>query len=158
LTFSRTRKGCRDLKTKLDAEYAQHATDLTAFANLLGDTEVGKAIKNLSAKTKASQIEKLAAMDEKEKSRHAEIEKSLKENNPKERAAQLRASSKRIAAIATAATTKGALVDTVAIGKLRELSDLYRVAKNRSRGGRRKIQRRRQTSAGYRRRNMARAF
>jgi energy-coupling factor transporter ATP-binding protein EcfA2 len=122
-------KVCRDLKTKLDAEYAQHATDLTAFANLLGDTEVGKAIKNLSAKTKASQIEKLAAMDEKEKSRHAEIEKSLKENNPKERAAQLRASSKRIAAIATAATTKGALVDTVAIGKLRELSDLYRVAK-----------------------------
>jgi energy-coupling factor transporter ATP-binding protein EcfA2 len=122
-------KACGDLKVKLDAEQAQYATDLTAFANLLGDTEVGKAIKNLSARTDPKHIEKLATVDEKEAARRAEIEKGLKESNPKERAAQIRTASKRIAAIAAAATTKGSLVDTAAIGRLRDLSDSYRVAK-----------------------------
>jgi energy-coupling factor transporter ATP-binding protein EcfA2 len=122
-------KVCQDLKVKLDAEHAQYTTDLAAFANLVGETEVGKVIKALSSKTDPKHIEKLATVSEKEAARHAEIEKSLKENNPKERATQIRALSKRIAAIAGSATTKGALADMAAIGKLRELSDSYRTAK-----------------------------
>ncbi|MBC7601143.1 MAG: AAA family ATPase [Ramlibacter sp.] len=122
-------KTCRDLKARLDVEHLQHATDLTAFAGLHGDTTVGAAIEALGPRTDPKHIERLATLTHSEKARHAEIDKSLKENNPKERAAQVRALSQRVALVSTTVTTKADIVSDDAIQKLHALSDAYRTAK-----------------------------
>jgi len=112
----------------IEAEHAQSAADLGAFAPLQGDTAVDKLIATLSAKTTAAQIDALATLTPEELARHAELGNSLKENNPKEKANQLRLCARRIAAIAANATAKSALVDQAAITKLRGLADGYRAA------------------------------
>ncbi|MHB1667239.1 AAA family ATPase [Thiomonas sp.] len=126
--FEGLAKVCKQLKTSIDAEHAQSAVDLTAFAPLQGDTPVGKLIASLSAKTTKVQIDTLATLTPEELAQHVALDKSLKENNPKEKAAQLRLRARRIAAIATNATNKGALVDQAVVAKLRGLADSYRTA------------------------------
>lgn len=126
--FEGLAKVCRQLKTLIEAEHAQSAADLTAFAPLQGDTPVGKLIANLSAKTTTAQINALATLSPEELAQHVELSKSLKENNPKEKASQLRLRARRIAAIAANVTAKGALVDQAVVAKLRGLADSYRVA------------------------------
>ena len=127
--FEGVAKACKELKAMLDVEHKQFSSDLTAFGNLQGDTAVGKLISGLSAKTQTAQVETLATIKPEETERHAELEKSLKENNPKEKATRLRACAKRVAAVSAAATTKGALVDQSAVAKLKALADSYRTAK-----------------------------
>jgi len=119
---------CKQLKIVLDTEHAQFATDLTVFASLHGDTAVGKIISALSAKTDTSQIELLATLTPDDLAKHVELDKSLKENNPKEKAAQLRLCAQRITAIAVTAISKGALVDKTVVAKLRGLADNFRIA------------------------------
>ncbi|HEY9197883.1 AAA family ATPase [Thiobacillus sp.] len=126
--FEGLAKVCKQLKTLIDTEHTQSAADLTAFAPLQGDTPVGKLIATLSAKTTKAQIEALATLTPEELAKHAELDKGLKENNPKEKATQLRLRARRIAAIAANATNKGALVDPAVISKLRGLADSYRTA------------------------------
>lgn len=126
--FEGLAKVCKQLKASLDNEHAQSSADLTAFAPLQGDTLVGKLIASLSAKTTAAQIDVLATLTPDELAQHVALDKSLKENNPKEKATQLRLRARRVAAIATNATKKGALVDQVIAAKLRSLADSYRTA------------------------------
>jgi len=97
--FEGLAKVCKQLKNMIESEIAQFTVDTTAFNLLQGDTAVGKIIAKLSAKTDLAQVEKLASLTAAELARHAELEKSLKENNPKEKAAEFRARSKRISAI-----------------------------------------------------------
>lgn len=122
-------KVCRQLKTLVEAEYTQSAVDLTVFAPLHGDTAVGKLISTLSANTTTAQIEALAMLKPEDLGRHAELDRSLKESNPKEKASQLRVRARRIATIAANATAKGALVGQEVVAKLRGLADSYRTAK-----------------------------
>ncbi|NPU83778.1 MAG: AAA family ATPase [Syntrophaceae bacterium] len=119
---------CRQLKSRVDKEYEQSSVDLTAFAPLQGDTMVGKLISTLSAKTTIEQVETLATLSPGELTQHTELDKSLKENNPKEKANQLRLRARRIAAISASATSKGALVNSEMIAKLRHLANNYRTA------------------------------
>ncbi len=126
--FEGLAKVFRRLKALIETEHAQTAADLTAFAPLQGDTVVGKLITNLSAKTAANQIDVLATLSPEELTTHAALEKTLKENNPKDKATQLRLRARRIAAVAADATAKGALVDQTVVARLRGLSDSYRVA------------------------------
>jgi len=119
---------CQHLKTLIETEHAQSATDLTAFTPLQGDTAVGKLISTLSAKTTTAQIESLAMLTSDELTKHVELDKSLKENNPKEKANQLRLLARRIATIAANAVRKGTLVDQAVVIKLRGLADNYRTA------------------------------
>ena len=119
---------CKRLKTMLDTEHAQFAADVTVFNSLHGDTSVGKMISTLSAKTDTSQIESLAALTPDDLAKHVELDKSLKENNPKEKAVQLCLRAQRIAAIAANAISKGALVDKKVVAKLRGLADNFRIA------------------------------
>lgn len=102
--------------------------DLTAFAPLHGETAVGKLIAGLSAKTTTVQIEALAALKPEELEQRETLEKSLKENNPKEKAGLLRLRARRIAAIAKNATEKGLVVGPEAIAKLKALADSFRTA------------------------------
>ena len=127
--FEALAKVCSQLKGLIETEYAQTSVDLTAFALLHGDTQVGKAIISLSARTKPELIEELAKLTPENTTRHADLAKSLQENNPKEKAAQLRLRSKRFAAIAAAAAAKSEIVSPAAVAKLRTLADEFRVAK-----------------------------
>ena len=126
--FEGLAKVCKQLKTSIETEYAQSAADLTAFVPLQGDTLVGKLISALSAKTTQAQIDALAKLSQEELAQHAALDKSLKENNPKEKAVQLRLRARRVAAIATNAINKGALVDHTVVTKLHSLADSYRTA------------------------------
>lgn len=119
---------CRQLKMLIETEHAQSAADLTAFAPLHGDTAVGKLIASLSAKTTTAQIDALDLLSLEELDQHTELDKSLKEKNPKEQASQLRLRARRIAAIAANATAKGALVDQAVVAKLHGLADSHRAA------------------------------
>ena len=126
--FEGLAKVLRQLKTLIETEHAQSASDLSAFAPLQGNTAVGKFIADLSAKTTATQIDALATLSPEELPRHAELGKSLKENNPKDKATLLLLRARRIAAIAADAVAKGALVDQTVVAKLRGLADSYRAA------------------------------
>lgn len=126
--FEGLAKLCKQLKSLIETEHSQYAVDLTVFVPLQGDTQVGKLISTLSAKTKQVQINTLATLLPEELAQHAALDKSLKENNPKEKAVQLRLRARRIAAIATNAINKGALVDHTVVAKLRSLADSYRTA------------------------------
>ena len=126
--FEGLAKVCKQLKTLVETEHAQSAVDLTAFVPLQGDTLVGKLIASLTAKTTTAQVDALATLTPEDLARHVAFDKSLKENNPKEKATQLRLRARRVEAIATNATNKGALVDQVVADKLRGLADGYRMA------------------------------
>lgn len=119
---------CRQLKTLVETEHTQSAADLTVFEPLRGDTLVGKLIASLSAETTQAQIDGLISLTPEELAQHAAFGKSLKENNPKDKATQLRLRARRIAAIATSTTNKFALVDQAVVTKLRSLADSYRTA------------------------------
>jgi len=119
---------CQQLKISVEAEQKQSAVDLTAFAPLQGETAVGKLITGLSAKTTAAQIEALAALKPEELEQRDTLEKSLKENNPKEKAGLLRLRARRIAAISKNATEKGLVVAPEAVAKLKALADSFRAA------------------------------
>lgn len=125
--FEGLARACKQLKTMIETEHGQFTVDLSAFAPLQGDTTVGKLIKTLS-KTTIAQIDALATLSSEELAQHVELDKSLKENNPKEKANQLRLRARRIATIATNAANKGALVDQKVVTKMRELASSYRNA------------------------------
>lgn len=88
--FEGLAKVCKQLKALIETEHAQSAPDLTAFAPLQGNTPVGKLIQTLSAKTTRGQIEELATLSPEDLVSYVELSQSLKENNPKEKATQLR--------------------------------------------------------------------
>jgi energy-coupling factor transporter ATP-binding protein EcfA2 len=119
---------CKKLKGMVDTEYAQSAPDKSAFADLTGETAVGKLIAVLSHKTKPEQVETLATLTAEEIAQRAKLDKNLKEASPKEKATQLRIRASRIAKVAQNATEKLALVDAVAVGKLRGLVEAYHAA------------------------------
>lgn len=119
---------CQQLKTSIEEEQRLSAVDLTAFAPLHGDTAVGKLIAGLSAKTTMAQIEALANLAPEELEQRETLEKSLKENNPKEKAGLLRLRARRIAVIAKNATEKGLVVSPETIAKLKALADHFRTA------------------------------
>jgi energy-coupling factor transporter ATP-binding protein EcfA2 len=121
-------KACKQLKTLIDTEHAQSAVDLTAFAPLHGDTAVGRLIATLSAKTNSAHIEILAKLTPEETTRHFELDKSLKESNPKEKANQLLLQGRRVANIAANAINKSALVAQTVVAKLHELTNSFSAA------------------------------
>lgn len=128
--FEGLAKLCKQLKSAIITEHDQSAPDLSAFIPLHGDTAVGKLILGLSARTRQTQIDALATLSQEDIAKHAALEKSLKENNPKEKAAQLRLRARRVAAIATNANEKSALVSQAVVAKLRRLADSYRTAQS----------------------------
>ena len=121
---------CKQIEGLIRADLVQSAPDTTAFADLGNEvTVVGRLIVGLSAKTKAEQVETLATIGDEETARRDELEKTLKANNPKEKAAQLRLLAARIAKITKHATEGLAIVDGAVLTKVRGLSEALRTAK-----------------------------
>ena len=126
--FEGLAKACTQLKGMLEIEQKQSATDITAFAHLIGDTLVGKLISGLSAKTSVAEVQALAKLTPDELARHTDVEKSLKEENPKEKANQMRLRARRFGNAATTLATKVALVDGAVVAKFTSFANEYRAA------------------------------
>lgn len=121
---------CKQLDGLVKTEYSQSAPDTIAFADLGNDgTVVGKLISGLSAKTKREQVEALATVGIEEMARQEDLDKSLRADNPKEKARQLRLLATRIAKIAKNSTEMLAIVDIAALVKMRLLVETYHTAK-----------------------------
>lgn len=104
-------KLCTRMKQLVDAEYAASAPITAAFSHLGNqDTTVGKAVSSLSAKTKPLEIEALAMLSEDEIGRHTTLDKTLKEGNPKEKAALLRQRANRFESLANRLDEKAVIV------------------------------------------------
>lgn len=119
---------CNKLKEMTDAEYAQSATDKTCFADLIGNTSVGKLLSTLSYRTKPELVEALATFTPEEKANHAEIQKNLNEDNPQEKAVRLRLNASRIVKLSENVTQKIAIADDTAFAKLRGAASAYDTA------------------------------
>lgn len=121
---------CNRLKARLEAESAQNTPNIEAFADLIGPTKVGKLVNGLSAKTDPNIVESLATVNAEEGTRRDTIRKSLKENNPKAKADELRVKSRRLTKIASNATEKLARLDDAALAKLRAIDEACTTAKH----------------------------
>ncbi|NLY14502.1 MAG: AAA family ATPase [Gammaproteobacteria bacterium] len=128
--FEGLAKLCKQIKSMIDTESAQSVPDLSVFTPLHGETAVGKLISGMTARTTEDQINALATLSQEEITQHAALDKSLKENNPKEKAAQLRLQARRVLTIVGNANQKSALVDQVVVAKFRRLADSYRTAQS----------------------------
>jgi energy-coupling factor transporter ATP-binding protein EcfA2 len=109
---------CVDLKAKAEAERVQNAVDLSLFGPLAGVTQVGRMVATLSSATKPAEVEALALLDAEESARHASLSNSLKENDPKEKAAQLQLRERRIAAFEATVSQRVAAVSSSAIAEI----------------------------------------
>lgn len=119
---------CRHLKTRIDQEIVQCTPDLNPFTELHGPTSVGRLVEGLSAKTDPNDVERLAAITAEDIAQRDEWDRSLKEPNPTEKAAQLHLRSRRISRIAQNAQAALAGVDEPTLEKLEALDQNCRTA------------------------------
>jgi energy-coupling factor transporter ATP-binding protein EcfA2 len=110
---------CNDLKSRIAQERVQNAVDVTVLNPLLGATRVGALVAALSPDTKASDVEALSTLTAEELTQHAAITSSLKESDPKERAASFRLRERRIVAIADRVLRSAGAVHVTAIAEIR---------------------------------------
>lgn len=128
--FEALARVCQIFKARIDDEIKLSAVDLAALSPLQGETAVGKLISRLSAKTPIAHIEALAAVRPEELEQRIVLEKSLKENNPKEKAGLLRLRARRIAVLAKNARDKELVIAPEAIAELKTLADSFRAAQD----------------------------
>ncbi|WP_068871006.1 AAA family ATPase [Edwardsiella tarda] len=121
---------CQQLKASIEVEQRQSAVDISAFAHLHGETAVGKLISGLNAKSNVTLIESLATLSPEELTLRETLEKSLQENNPKEKAKLLRLRAHRVTSLAKNIAEKGLIVGTEAIEKFKGLADKLRIAQD----------------------------
>jgi len=120
---------CKKLKEMIESEQALCVPDTTPFADLAsGDTPVAKLLAGLTAKTKPEQVEQLATLTAEEESQYQEIDRQLKEANPKEKARQLQLLASRIGKIVQNLDQKPLIVGDAAVTTLRGLVDGYAAA------------------------------
>ncbi len=84
------------LTEMLDDELTGIDVDRLPFEHLLGETEVGKAIKDLSANSDSDAIESLGTLTDEDSSRATELEQALKEADPLSKAKEHRLSALRL--------------------------------------------------------------
>lgn len=124
-------KACTKLKAMLDEEGLKNAVNSGVYAHLANSsTAVGNLVAALSAKTKPADIEALAILSNDELVKRIEIEASLKEGNPKDKAQQLTLCSGRFANLAKRCSDKLAIVDEAAVTKLRSMIDASKTARS----------------------------
>lgn len=121
---------CRQFDGRIKAEQTHCLVDKTIFNELAAtQTVAGKLVGSLSAKTNVADVEKLAVLGHDEIARREELEKSLKADNPQEKAKQLRLLAARITQLAKSTVEKLQVVDGAALAKLKDLAEAYHIAK-----------------------------
>lgn len=110
-----------ELSRRLAAELATVNTDVTPFADLVGDTAVGKAFRTLSASTDPNSITALATLTTDETARLAELDKTLAEQDPSAKAKLLRQSAQRIDGLIARIDAAVAWIADTAIQKMKTI-------------------------------------
>lgn len=110
------------ISEKLDAEIAGIDIDTTPFNHLVGDTEVGKIVGKLSAKSDVGAITSLGTLTEGEIKRIADLEVALKEADPFAKAEEFRRSAIRLKTYAEKLSSPLVWVSDQAVEKLQRLN------------------------------------
>lgn len=122
--------GCNKLKARAMAEKVANAPSNAAFVVLAGEhTEVAKQLLGIPAKTKAEDIETLAALSEAKLERLALLNKTLAEADPKQRALALRQKASRLSSLKDGIATAIGVVNEEKVGSLRALISKSNAAK-----------------------------
>lgn len=111
------------LSDSLESEIGRIDVSKLPFEHLLGETEVGKVIEDLSVKSNADSITLLGTLTEADNKRIAELEKALKEGNPLAKAEESRLSAMRLKAFAVKLAKPLAWVSYDAVKKLQKLNE-----------------------------------
>ncbi len=107
------------LAKSLTAEIEAINTDVTPFADLLGETNVGKIIASLSAISDPQTIIDLATLTNHETTRLRELDNTLAESDPGAKSKALRLSAQRIDGLISRIDTAITWVNDAALGKLK---------------------------------------
>ncbi len=108
-----------ELLRRLNCEIESTNTDVAPFADLIGDTSVGKVIVSLSDTTNSELVKKLATLTKSETDRLDELEKTLAESDPKTKAKGLLLSAQRIDGLISRIDSSFSYVDEAAAKKLK---------------------------------------
>lgn len=112
-----------ELTKRLTAEINAIDTSVMAFNHLLGETEVGKVISRLNAKTSVKTLETLGTLSKEEIARITELNKALAEADPLAKAGELKRLVSRLKRLADNISNVSAWVDDDAILRLKVLDD-----------------------------------
>lgn len=112
-----------ELSRRLDIEMENIDVDRQPFNHLLGETEVGRLISQLSEKTDSDKLKDLSKLSDEEERRIAELNVALSEADPRAKADTLRLSVVRLKGLARRIEIALSCVDDVAIHNLKNLDD-----------------------------------
>jgi len=121
---------CMKLRTMATKEQDDNKPNVELFAALSKtQTQVGKLLASLSAKTKPEDIDALATLTEADQERSAILNKTLAETDPKQKAQVLRLRATRFTNLATRIGTAIDLVSDAKVANLKSLIEKSIIAK-----------------------------
>ncbi|MCF6362228.1 MAG: AAA family ATPase [Gammaproteobacteria bacterium] len=112
-----------ELSRRLDDEIASINVDSRPYEHLQGDTQVGKLISGLTAKSDDQVMRELGALSEDEEKRIAELNLLLDEADPKAKATELRLSASRLKTLGEKIRSSVSWVSDEALSKVMDLYD-----------------------------------
>ena len=112
-----------ELSQRLSQEFTSINTDTSPFADLLGDTAVGKLIASLGEDTKPEKVVALSTLTNEETNRLSELDKALAESDPKAKAKALRLSVQRLDGLISHIDMASGSVNDTAVEKLKSCDD-----------------------------------
>ena len=107
------------LSERLNEEIEAINTDTSPFADLQGDTAIGRLIASLCEGTRPEEVKELAKFTDEKKDRLATLNKALEETDPKAKSRALRLSSQRFNRLISRIDTAFGYVNNAAIEKLK---------------------------------------
>lgn len=122
---------CVELKNRAIKEKSDNTPSENAYAALTSDqTAVAKALNNITSnKTKTEDIEALATLSEQEQKRLIELNKTLTEADPKQKAQALRQKARRFENLKSRITNAAKLINDEKLTEIQELLQKYKSAK-----------------------------
>ena len=111
------------ISEKLETEIKGIDVSKLPYEHLLGETEVGNAVKDLSPKSDGKAIAAIGTLSKNDTSRIAELEATLKEGDPLAKAEESRLSAMRLKSYAEKVSKPLMWVSEEAIEKLKKLAD-----------------------------------
>lgn len=112
-----------ELTRRLSAEISSIDTIVYSFNHLMGESEVGKLISKLSARTNPKTIEVLGTLSEDEEQRIIDLNKALAEADPIAKAGELKRFVSRLKNLAESIKKQSRWVNDDAVARLKKLDD-----------------------------------
>ena len=123
-------KACTRLESMLNEEYRHAQPHITPYAKLAATPgTIGKTLRILNSDTDPQKIEMLAILTDEQEEKRQALEKVLKEDNPKDKAGQLRLQVGRLASFSRRCSDKIQKIGTPVVQNLRSLVDKSKEAR-----------------------------